>query len=143
VNGYFADVNFILAILHPDHKHSQRANAWLKEITTTGSIAICRATQMGVLRLLTKRSVMGESVLTGRDAWSYFQKLFEDDRFMFLSEPNGFVAVWQGICEGLPKAESADTDAYLAALAISANLTIVSFDNGLSRFPGVTVTVPT
>jgi toxin-antitoxin system PIN domain toxin len=142
VPRFLADVNFILAILHPEHQHSNRANNWLNRVTANGDVVVCRIVQMGALRLLTKRLVMGDAVLTGRDAWSFLQCLFSDDRFAFSDEPAGLAGKWQNICEALPSGVSVDTDAYLAAFALAADLTVVTFDGGFSRFHGLKMEIP-
>ena len=142
LSSYLADVNFILAILHPEHPHSLTANAWLAEISVAGSIGICRVAQMGAIRLLTKNLVMGDAILSGRDAWQYVKRLFDDERIIFVSEPSNFEQVWETICSWTPQGSSAETDAYLAAFAIALKVTIVTFDKGLTRFPDLKVVVP-
>jgi hypothetical protein len=97
---------------------------------------------MGAIRLLTKQSIMQAGVVTGAEAWAYVTKLFEDDRFVFANEPASFESSWHTICEWTPKGSSAETDSYLAAFAIAANLSVVTFDGGMSRFPGLTVETP-
>ena len=132
-----ADVKFLIAILDIKHEHSIRANSWLSKVGQPHSIVISRVAQMGALRLLTRQSIMGEGVLTGAKAWSYVTMLFEDDRFEFGSEPPGFESSWQAVCEWTPKGSSADTGAYLAAFALASNLSVVTFDGVMNRFPGL------
>jgi len=85
---------------------------------------------------------MGAGVLTGAQAWGYLTQLFEDDRFVFENEPADFESSWQTICEWTPKGASADTDSYLAAFAIAGSLSVVTFDSGMNRFPGLRVETP-
>lgn len=47
----------------------------------------CRITQLGFLRLLTNRRVMGEEVLSPSDAWRADRALGMDRRIGYLSEP--------------------------------------------------------
>ncbi len=82
---------------------------------------------------------MGDGVVSGSDAWAYLNRLLEDDRFVFASESTGFESAWQTICEWTPKGSSAETDTYLAAFAIASNLAVVTFDAGMTRFPGLVV----
>jgi len=139
---FLADVNFLIAILDSRHEHSARAVSWLQNVDERHSIVICRVAQMGALRLLTKQSIMREGVLTGADAWAYINSLFEDDRFVFASEPSGFESSWKAICAWTPKGSSTETAAYLAAFAIADNLSVVTFDRGMNRFPGLDIVVP-
>lgn len=48
----------------------------------------------------------------------------------------------QAVCEWTPKGSSAGTDAYLAAFALASNLSVVTFDGGMNRFPGLNVELP-
>jgi len=139
---YLADVNFLIAILDIKHEHSVRAGSWLKKDDERHSIVICRVAQMGAIRLLTRTSIMGAGVLTGAQAWGYLTQLFEDDRFVFENEPADFESSWQTICEWTPKGAKADTDSYLAAFAIAGSLSVVTFDSGMNRFPGLRVETP-
>jgi len=139
---FLADVNFLIAILDIKHEHSEQASSWLKNAGERHSIVICRVAQMGAIRLLTKQSIMGAGVLTGAEAWGYLNTLFKDDRFVFGSEPVSFESSWQTICEWTPKGSSAETGSYLAAFAIAGNLTMVTFDGGMTRFPGLKVETP-
>ena len=134
-----ADVNFLIAILDIKHVHSERSLSWLNSVAESESIVICRVVQMGAIRLLSRKSIMGDGVLSGSDAWAYLNRLFEDDRFVFASEPTGFESAWKTICEWTPKGSSAETDTYLAAFAIASNLAVVTIDAGMTRFPGLVV----
>jgi len=64
------DVNVLVALMHARHRHSQRAIQWLATQDAVGSIYICRVIQMGVLRLLTRKVVMQEDVLSPSEFWS-------------------------------------------------------------------------
>lgn len=137
-----ADVNFLIALLDIRHEHSVRAVSWLKATWQRHSIVNCRVAQMGAIRLLTRPPIMGAGVLSGAEAWGYLIKLFEDDRFIFATEPAGFESSRQTICEWTPKGSSAGTDSYLAAFALAGNLSVVTFDGGMNRFPGLAVETP-
>jgi uncharacterized protein len=50
------DINVWLALVLPDHVHRERALTWWER--QADSIAFCRFTQLGLLRLLTTASVM-------------------------------------------------------------------------------------
>ena len=84
---------------------------------------------------------MQEEVLSASEFWAGWRQLLADDRFAFLAEPNSFTGVWQHLCATLRKGQCAETDLYLAALAHAANVTLVSFDQGIGRFAGPQVLV--
>jgi predicted nucleic acid-binding protein len=56
------DVNVRLALAIDGHPHRRSAQAWL-DAPPTGSLAFCRVTGMGLLRLLTNRQVMQHDTL--------------------------------------------------------------------------------
>ncbi len=142
MTGYLADVNFVFALVHGQHPHVGRAAIWLERLNAQDRITICRVVQMGVLRLLTKPSVMKDRVLSPVDAWGYVHGITGDSRFVFGEEPPDFLESWHSVALGVPKGSTLDTDAYLAAFAISADLTVLTFDGGMIRFPGLRVAVP-
>lgn len=139
--GSLPDVNVLLAILHAEHPHANLANKWLDEQRATGGIAVCRVTQMGLLRLLTRKVVMGERVLSAPKAWGYWNDLLSDSRFAFIEEPPGLEREWLTLSAALPSGASVNTDTYLAAFAQAGGLTLVTFDKGFARFPGLSVEI--
>jgi predicted nucleic acid-binding protein len=68
---YFPDVNVWIAMSLPGPIHYPAAVDWFNR-TNENQIAFCRVTQMGFLRLLTNRHVMGANVLTPARAWQAF-----------------------------------------------------------------------
>jgi len=51
--GALVDVNVLVALMHARHVHSAPAVNWVAVQEEPGAIAICRASQMGALRILT------------------------------------------------------------------------------------------
>lgn len=64
MSRYLIDVNVLIALLTSVHAHSRAALAWLAHWEVPGSVGVCRLVEMGALRLLTRRAVMGDNVLT-------------------------------------------------------------------------------
>jgi predicted nucleic acid-binding protein len=81
----FPDINLWLAIAAPQHVHAAIAKAWWEK--ETGSIAFCRLTQLGFLRLLTTAAVMDGKPLSMTEAWRVYDRIYDDDRVMFVAEP--------------------------------------------------------
>lgn len=122
------DVNVWLALAVEEHpRHKPALNSWgqLKRPS------FCRVTQLGFLRLLCNPHVMGGAVLEPEAAWEEYAGLLRDGGLEFVEEPSGLDARLKQLTKG-----SRDfwTDAYLAAFARCANLRLVSFDSGFSRF---------
>src|ERR1035437_4282472 len=64
------DVNIWIALAAEGHVHHVPARDWFAA-QPDGSVAFCRITQMGLLRLLTNSSVMGRAPRTGRAALAW------------------------------------------------------------------------
>jgi hypothetical protein len=132
------DVNFLLALCYDGHIHHPPALARFEQ-QGDAVILICRNTQMGLLRLLTNRSVMGEAVCTQQQAWAVYDAITRDMHFEFSPEPEGlenFLRQYSASNQVTPKLWQ---DAYLAAFARAANLHLVTFDRGFHQFNGLDV----
>jgi toxin-antitoxin system PIN domain toxin len=89
-------------------------------------------TELGLLRLLTNRHVMGQDVLTPRQAWRVYDQWRMDPRVEFLLEPAGFGERWREIGDKVVGGPNAWTDAYLAAFAATDDAAIVTLDRKLN-----------
>ena len=61
------DLNVWLALVYDGHVHHLAAVSWFEKVEGA-SAAFCRITQLGLLRLLTNRTVMDRFALNQRDA---------------------------------------------------------------------------
>ncbi|MBV9443793.1 MAG: hypothetical protein JO217_14015, partial [Acidobacteriaceae bacterium] len=113
---FLPDINVWLALASDRHVHSRKCTAWLNSIEG-GSLLFCRATQMGLLRLLTNKSVMGDDVLSSRDAWQTYDAILQDERVAFTVEPVGLEPEWRRFTLHDHPAPKVWTDAYLSAFA--------------------------
>ncbi len=136
------DVNVLVALMHARHVHSVAAVRWLSALDDRGTVAICRVSQMGVLRILTNPSAMKEEVKSASEFWVGWDRLIDDERFALVGEPAGLENAWRTLTTAVPKGKSAETDCYLAAFAITGGHSLVSFDRGLRRFARVDLTIP-
>lgn len=69
---YLPDVNFWIALGSDQHVHHAAAKNWFVNILDE-RLAFCRITELGFLRLLTNRHVMGEDALQPALAWQVLQ----------------------------------------------------------------------
>ena len=99
----------------------------------------CQITQMGLLRLLTNRKVMGANVLAATAAWDVYHALCRDDRVRYAAEPPQLEEFWSDATRHHATGPNFWTDAYLAAFAEAGDYTIVTFDRGIRRHRGVSV----
>jgi len=125
------DVNLWIALTSNRHLHHALATPWLESLADT-RIALCRITELGLLRLLTNRQVMGQDVLTPGQAWNVYAQWRMDPRVDFLLEPAGFGERWRELGDKVVGGPNAWTDAYLAAFAVVTDATIVTLDRKLS-----------
>lgn len=129
------DANVWLPVLFAGHAHHASASAWW-EAQPAASCCWCRPIQQTILRLLTNRTVMGDDTLTPDEAWLAWEKLILDERAAFLPlEPAGLEDAWQNHIAGRAATPKLWMDAYLAAWAVTARLTLVTFDSGFRNYP--------
>lgn len=131
------DVNVLLALAYGRHAHHRSAAAWLATINEAEAVVVCRQTQLGLLRLLSTRAVMGADVLDVTGCWAVLDVLMSDERFAFAAEPLGFESEFRRAMRGASVSPKLWQDAYLAAFAIAGGLTLVTFDTGFKAVEGL------
>src|SRR5437868_12990164 len=110
---YLPDVNVWVALTVADHVHHRRAKEWFDSVPND-TLAFCRVTQMGFLRLLTNARVMTGDVFTAERAWNLIERIRRDQRVVFASEPPGFDRVWKTMTARHKSGVNFWTDTYLA-----------------------------
>ncbi len=131
-SSVFLDVNVWLALSSRDHKHFKPAWAWYKELPSQTVLLFCRFTQLGLLRLLTSQSVMGQGTLTQGQAWKAYDRLLQTAGAGFIDEPAGLESILRPLSSGEQASPKEWADSYLAAFSEAANLTLVTFDRSLA-----------
>jgi len=134
------DVNVWLAFLTKEHEHHLPSRRWLDSLLP-GDAGICRATQLSLLRLLCNRTIMSHGVLSATEAWNRVAQLLEDIRVEFVLEPPEIERVFPSLLDDPIPTSKLINDAYLAALAIRSNRSLVTWDRGFRQFPGLSVTL--
>lgn len=125
----FPDINVWLALATTEHVHAGIARAWWAE--ESGSIAFCRLTQLGFLRLVTTAAVMDNKPLTMSAAWRVYDRFFEDDRVLFVAEPPEIESLFRERSTGRSASPKVWADAWLLAFAQAAGGVLVTFDKTL------------
>jgi len=132
----FSDLNFWLALSVSGHPRNGVAWGWLQELPSDSTLIFSRYTQLGLLRLLTNASVMGDETLTLRKAWTVYDRWLQDPRVEFYPEPRNVEAGFRLATE--PFAAKAATkwvgDCWLLAFAEGCNAQLVTFDRALYNF---------
>ncbi len=138
------DVNIWLALALSGHTHHRATCAWLDGEEAVGSLCFCRATQLGLVRLLTTAEVLagyGIPPLTNREAWNVIESFMEDERFAFANEPEGLEETWKTLAIRDKNSPKLWMDAYLAAFALRAGSQIITTDKAFSQFNGLDLLV--
>ena len=125
----FPDVNVWLAVATPEHVHHGPARRWWE--AETGRIAFSRITQLGFLRLMTTAAATDGKPLTMAEAWRVHDRLFEDDRVVFLPEPGEVETRFREYASGRTASPKLWADAWLLAFARAAEGTVITFDLAL------------
>ena len=127
----FLDANVWLDLLWSRHAHSERARLWFEQAGEE-QFFFCRITQLTVLRLLTTQAIMGTNTRSMSQAWGLWDRIWEDDRFVFLEEPEVIESEFRSRSQSFNAAPKVWADAYLLAFATVAGLKLVTFDRALS-----------
>lgn len=128
------DVNVLLALVYGRHEHHALAARWLDTTDREADVIVCRQTQLGLLRLLSTRAVMGDDVMDSPRCWAIFDVMMADQRFAFMREPREIEPHFRHAMRGAKYAPRLWQDAFLAAFAIAAGLQLVTFDAAFRQF---------
>ncbi len=138
ISSSFPDVNVWLALLLEDHVHRPVVRKWW-ESSHAGMIGFLRLTQMSVLRLLTTPTAMNGRPLRMSEAWTAYDRLFEDDRVAFFDEPGGIETAFRKYSQKQHASPKLWADAWLLAFAECAGGTVITLDRALAGRAGHTL----
>jgi toxin-antitoxin system PIN domain toxin len=125
----FPDINVWVPLTYEGHVHHAVAAAWFAELQPDATLAFCRFTQLGLLRLLTTQAVIGDEVTTQPKAWAAYDRWLQDPRVTFVDEPPEIEPRFRSLTRRRQPATKDWADSFLAAFATVGNL--VTFDRGL------------
>jgi uncharacterized protein len=132
------DVGVWLAAVWARHVHHRTVATWFDQ--QTESFALCRVTQMSLMRLLSNEAVMGHDALSRSAAWNLFDQLRADDRILWADEPVHLEPVWRALSARDDKSHKLWTDDYLAAFAQAGGLSLATLDQQfVRRYPSVNI----
>lgn len=138
---HLVDSSVWLALTLSGHVHHDAARVWLDSISESASVHFCRSTQQSYLRLLTTAKVVsrfGDPPFTNRQAWSFYEAFFTDDRIVFRGrEPSGLEKRWRQFAARESASPKLWMDAYLAAFALAGGYQLVTIDAAFAQFEGL------
>jgi len=133
---FFPDLNVWLALSVAGHSHNREAWNWWNALPGDAHLHFSRYTQIGLLRLLTNASVMGEQVYTLKEAWAVYDRWLQDPRVEFCPDPRQIESSFRQATE--PFASKAASkwvgDCWLLAFAQATHSRLVTFDQALCDF---------
>jgi toxin-antitoxin system PIN domain toxin len=136
MTSFFPDLNVWLALSDGGHSHHSETKAWFDRLSYDARLIFSRYTQIGLLRLLTNASVMGERTHTLRNAWAVYDRWLEDPLVAFLPDPHTMETAFRWVTEPFADQPASKWigDCWLLAFAQAAQAHLVTFDRALLQF---------
>jgi toxin-antitoxin system PIN domain toxin len=132
-SSFLPDINVWIALHYEAHHHHAEAVAWFRSLDDRVSLVFCRHTQIGMFRLLTTDTVMHGAPLTQEHCWGIYAQWMDGGRAFLHAEPSGLDTAFQHLASADAPSPKTWADAYLAAFAETAGLTLVTFDRALAE----------
>jgi len=131
-SSVFPDINVLVALVFDQHRHHEEAVRWYNTLDPFTILVFCRHTQLGLFRLLSTDTVMDQYAMSLRDCWQVYDEWIETGQAVLLPEPAMIEAELRRRTSQAMVAPKLWADAYLAAFAEAAELTLVTFDRALA-----------
>jgi uncharacterized protein len=139
---FLLDSNVWLALSMEVHTFHQPTRDWLHGTDPDDIFVFCRATQQALLRLLTTTAVWKPYALpplTNVKAWAIYTTYLQDPMVKFMVDPPDLEQEWHQFAIRSTASPKLWMDAYLAAFAKDAGLTLVTTDKAFLQFKGCKV----
>ena len=130
------DLNVWLALAATHHPHHAQALTYWEQ-QASGQVLFCTVTALGLVRLLSQPRLMGASVLGSAEASALLQELRRQPGVAMAAPEHDGWDLFHALMSTAALPARLQTDAYLAALAISNGWRLVSFDCDFKRFNGL------
>jgi uncharacterized protein len=132
-----ADANVLFPLLVQGHAAHHVVRRWWEE-QSDGTVGTCLLTRLAVLRLLTNKIAMNGMPVTPDEAVQAWQQLQNDPRSLQIeAEPIDHEPRFVALKSGREPTPNLWTDAWLAALALSLDYEMATFDRGFKSFRGL------
>jgi len=123
------DVNFIIALLDPDHAFHERAHAWWAANMKRGW-ASCPLTENGVVRIMSNPNYSEKARFTPGDLIGRLRKFAGQSNYEFWPDEISLRDEKIFAAERIHSSRQL-TDLYLLALAVEHDGRLVTFDHGI------------
>ena len=128
------DLNVWLALASPTHQHHSSAVRYWEE-QASQQVLFCTVTALGLVRLVMQPKVMGDAVLTAAAASALLDQFVQQPGVSYAQPSSEGWDVFHGLMRQAELSPRLCTDAHLAALAITNQWSLVSFDRDFQLFP--------
>ena len=136
-SAFLLDSNIWVALAFEKHPAHLSALDTFANASPTRPACFCRATQQSFLRLASTPAIFrsyGVSAMTNDDVLRSFELFTSLETVAFRDEPSGLAALWPRLAARSSASPKVWMDAYLAAYAITAGLTMVTADSDFKGF---------
>ena len=131
-SSFLPDINVWIALHLSRHRHHEAAGAWFRSIGEDSPLVFCRHTHIGMFRLLSTESVMQGATLTQKQCWAIYARWIEGGRAFLHADPAGIDVAFKQLTSAEVVSPKMWADAYIAAFAQAAGLTLVTLDKALA-----------
>lgn len=131
---HLCDLNVFLAGAVEIHTGHEAAKVFFRGLSQGDTVEICRATEIGFLRLLTRKIADGFEPVSNRAAREALGEWLALPYVKVAPEPAGIEVLWPRLADREVPAPKVWMDAWLAAFAIRARMRLVTFDQGFERY---------
>jgi toxin-antitoxin system PIN domain toxin len=132
-----ADANVLFPLLVQGHAAHETAKRWWDE-RPDGTVGTCLITRLAVLRLLTNRVAMNGAPVRPEEALDAWGRLTNDPRSLHIgAPPSEHEPRFVSLVTSREPTSNLWADAWLAALAMSLDYELTTFDRGFKSFRGL------
>lgn len=130
---FLPDANILINALHSESVHHQHCRTWITDAVNNGdTIALCELVEAALLRICTNPKTRIVPVMTTLQFWQH--DLWNYSQTIRISASQFHTNVFLNYLINLNLIGNDVNDAWLAALAVEHDATLVSLDQGFARF---------
>lgn len=142
VRMHCVDVNVQVHLSNADSPAHSAALAWLDHALNHGEvIAIPEVVASGFVRVATDRRILARPI-TGEQAFTFLDQLLTSPRVTMFAARSATYATFRSLVAGLGLRGNDIPDAWIAAVAMDLDASLVTFDRGFQRYPRLRVINP-
>lgn len=140
---HLLDANVLIYAFRSDSPHHAACYGWLtRALAGDEPVATTSVVELALLRISTLPA-LGKVSAAPADVFNFLTALRQQSWTVRVEPGEHHLELLQGLCSRLKLRGNDINDAFLAALAIEYDATLVTVDKGFKRFPGLRTLDPT